>query len=143
MKTPTYEQQWQKITEAYLKDKIRPYDHNFCFCGTLCNGGAWARYLFERQVHNSYSIYEAADFIRMETALLRVLHNDIETPRLLYDMWMGQDGNYHPTIEHPKYEQAVYDGMVAALEVLRQIHEAKGDPTAKSITLTKRQLQTV
>lgn len=139
---PTYEQQWQKITEAYMRDEIEPYIPCGCFIGNLLNrNDEWeeARHIndptseyaectpksrssslysargFRAIKEQSGGLYDIKDICRMEEVFLRVFNSK-------------QD------------EQSLFNAMNITLEVLRQIHEAKGDPTAKPITLNKRVL---
>lgn len=148
MITPTYEQQWKKLTTAYLRNGIQPYKTDFCFCGNLCNNETgWFSFVGQQQsietekpaIHHSFGIYTGLELGRMEHALLLAIHKSCETFNV-YDDDCYVGGKFIAIEQHPNYEQAVFEGMTAALEVLRQIHEAKGDPTAKPITLNKRQL---
>lgn len=121
---PTYEQQWQKITEAYMRNEIQPYHPNFCFCGTLCdNSNDW--FQESGEYHRDFGIYKGKDFVKMEVALLSKTDENVDRGGICIS-------------EKADYEQAIFEGMVDALEELRKIHEAKGDPTAKPIALQKR-----
>lgn len=147
MNTPTYEQQWQKITEAYTNNKLEPYVSCACFIGNLLNNtDDWSMgrictdyqspFLVIRQasrdseycdvdgaiksiMEQSEGMYTLSQIIEMEQTFLRAIAGD----------------------EHN--EDKIFQGMVLSLEALRKIHEAKGDPTAKEIKLEKRILQTV
>lgn len=122
-----YTTQWQKITEAYMRGEINPLDATFCFCGTLCdNTNKW--FTWTGRCHKDYGPYKGKHFVKMETALL--------------DTFDSIGGAWRCI--HPLYEQVLFDGMVAALEVLRQIHIEMGDETAINFgtPLQKRTLQT-
>lgn len=119
-----YTEQWQKITEAYMRDEIKPWDDKFCFCGTLAgNTNNW---------HNGwdevdFGQYKAQHYDRMEMALLQKL-----SCRSFF------------LKPYREYENEVFEGMCDALEVLRQIHIEMGDPTAIDFgtPLQKRSLKT-
>lgn len=138
MNTPTYEQQWQKLTEAYLRGEMQPCNSCCCFIGNLLNGNSdWAsgrtfdytkpdtpaipipslvHFTSKAIIKESNGYYSVEEILNMETIFLNVACNSDD------------------------YNEGIFEGMTAALEVLRKIHEAKGDPTAKYITLAKRQL---
>lgn len=140
MNTPTYEQQWQKITEAYMRDEIKPYNSTFCFCGTLCDKSSkW--YGDVMTYHHSQNGYEGNDFVKMETALLTVINNRLKLS--LFSNFIDVDGIIKRYFEHPDYESALFLGMTEALEVLRQIHAERCDVTAIEIPLVKRSLNPV
>lgn len=117
-KTPTYKEQFDKITEAYIKGEIRPYDARFCFCGTLCDSTSrWFAVCGE--VHLDYGVYTGRDYVAMENALLD-------------KVWMSE----HSSL----YEDALFEGMCNALEVLKQIHISKGEIIDEVPAFTKREL---
>lgn len=122
----TYKQAYDKIIEAYFKDEIHPLDSSFCFCGTLCdNKTDWfgsARY-FHFDSHG----YKGDDFVLMETALLDTIYPS-DTP-------VGFN-----CIGSPGYEQLLFEGMCAALDVLKQIHIERGEAIDEVPEFTKRQL---
>jgi len=118
-KLPTYQQQFDKITEAYIKGEIKPYEPCFCFCGTLCNNeSSW--FLSSRGEGNGAGGYSHKELKRMESALVYTI--DKQT--------VNHGCKFHlpETVEpHPNYENALFNGMVAALEVLKQIHIERGE----------------
>lgn len=141
MTTPTFIEQREKIIQAYFRDEIRPFEVKFCFCGTLCdNSNRWSQYNLKRNgepIHCDVGLYKAGDFIKMEHALLIKIQAICETNEI-FDGWYGED---EVDVEfHPLYEQALFEGMCDALEILRQIHIEMGDETAIEIPLVKRQL---
>lgn len=120
----TYKQAFDKITEAYIKGEIEPLDPNFCFCGTLCNNETHWYGAFD--VHNDYGFYKGKEYTKMEAALFSGIQaagvSDIIRGYL-----------------HPKYEDALFAGMCAALEVLKQIHRDRGE-VIDEMPFVKRQI---
>lgn len=121
----TYNEAYNKIIEAYFKDEIRPYEASFCFCGTLCNGSSsWRRVeykgIFSGDIHNDFIGYTGKEYADMEKALLLAL--------------IGC--SYNNRIE---YENRLFDGMCAALAVLRGIHIKRGEVIDEYLRLTQRQ----
>jgi hypothetical protein len=98
---PSYQTQFNKITEAYIKGEIQPYNESFCFCGTLSNGSCW----YEADMYPEKHVYSYKQYDMMEDALLReTIENE----------------------SHPLFEDYLFSGMCAALEVLKQIHIERG-----------------
>jgi len=122
MKKLTYKEAYDKIIAAYFRDEIKPFSPSFCFCGTLCNGDKWYRGVSfpTAVIHNPYYGYTGCQLGLMEKALLdKVWH-------------LGEisDG----------WEDAIFSGMCAALEVLKQIHKERGEDVDSVPVFTKREL---
>lgn len=136
----TYKEQYDKIVEAYFKGEIEPYNPMFCFCGNLCdNTDKWFSWFLPSK-HNSSHGYAGVEFVKMEAALLDTIKNELSLSD--FNEWFDEEGNNFEPYQHPNYETALFNGMVAALEVLRQIHAERGDVTAIETPLVKRKLQT-
>lgn len=140
MEKLTYRQAFDKITEAYIKDEIRPMKAHFCFCGTLANNDSGWQFA-SRHEHTAYP-YTVKDFGRMEAALFSPFTElEYEGIGLINDkiLW---DGNHHKPISVlPNYEERLFQGMCAALEVLKNIHKSRGE-NVEDFQFTKRQLKT-
>jgi len=117
----TYKEAYDLVIEAYFRDEIRPLEAQFCICGTLCgNDSGW--YL------DSYKPnYVNAGYTGRELKM-------IEEP--LIDHFIDDEDN-------PEYENALFNGMCAALEVLKKIHRERGENVDELPALTKRQLEKV
>lgn len=130
---PKYSEQFDKITVAYIEDKILPYNRNFCFCGTLApleeNNKGW-----------SEKDYTSIQLNKMEFALLHSIRE--ETFPDEKDVFFTSDHMYGELREkvtsHPNYENALFNGMVAALEVIKQIHIEKGEVIDETPSFQKR-----
>lgn len=124
MQLPKYSVQERKIHEAYLNNKIEPLDANFCFCGTLSpNMQGW---LFNKPDTNNYKsihAYTIHEYKRMESALYKGI--------------METDKTFNCT---DSSEEAIFNGMVMALEVLKEIHLKHGEAIDEPVTFKKRVL---
>lgn len=119
MNKMTYFQAHDKVIEAYYKDEIKPLDCKFCFCGTLSPDEQWHsshRHKSGVKYPYTYSEYQA-----MENGLFDGMFKFIKSPEILN---MGLDGTLS---SHQQYENAIFEGMKQALEVLKQIHIARGE----------------
>lgn len=137
MEKLTWPQAFNKITEAYIKDEIKPYDGEFCFCGTLAGFNAF--------VGNSKgwytNIYKFDDLLEMEFALLSTIKEKTLGGGDIYFQW--EDNERPSVIRHPNYEDALFEGMCAALDVLKEIHRSRGEDVDEIQTqFTQRKLQT-
>lgn len=118
----TYRQAYDKIIDAYFKDQMEPYEPNFCFCGNLCdNTNDWF-YGMPSETKQPYAAshgYSGGQLYLMEQALLRHVAPG-------------------PYLE---YEDDLFKGMSAALDVLKEIHRSRGENVDEDIpAFTKRQL---
>lgn len=122
----TYNEAYSKIIDAYFRDEIRAMDSNFCFCGTLSPvGGRWNIY-YEAKEH----FYTHHEYKKMEFALIHTVNEN------------KGNNDYDPK-KHPyneQYEAALFAGMSAALDVLKQIHIERGEVIDEVPVFTKRQL---
>lgn len=131
-----YKTAYNKIIDAYFKDEIKPLDPKFCFCGTLCdNSMKWQDNRFEEFSwgedkpeyighHYKYPMpYTISEFKKMEWELI-ITRNRARVFKNLNE------------------EDALFEGMCAALDVLKKIHRERGENVDEEMPLTKRQLQT-
>jgi hypothetical protein len=132
----TYNEAYNKIIEAYFKDEIRPFDPDFCFCGTLNrNNNSWCNLYHDSSVVPEY---QPMEFVKMESALLTPfikISNNVERVGDDPGEWSG-----HVCPSTLGYEDALFAGMCAALEELKAIHKSRGENVDELPKLTKRQL---
>lgn len=129
---PTYTEQFNKITEAYIKGEIEPNNTKFCFCGTLeGRRGDW--YYKAHFGGNGTTVYSVGELVRMEAALFK------QFPETVWDCVPFFSCSY---TRIPDYEDKLFNGMVAALEVLKQIHIERGEIIDDAPQFQKRKLQT-
>lgn len=119
----TYTQAYDKIIQAYFRDEIKPWESEFCFCGTLCdNKPDWNEGTMPNHPKVDFMNYNGIEYQRMEAALLDRIDSD--------------EG-------YEEYEDELFAGMCNALEVLKQIHRERGEDVDSLPALTKRNLQTL
>jgi len=127
----TYQQAYDKIIQAYFNDEIQPYNSDFCFCGTLADGADnWCRWSDVTK-----SQYTAKQYSLMEIGLLGTISNIMgeHIPEMRDNVFANSTdktdyGSLRKQLEaHEKFEDALFQGMCAALEVLKQIHKERGE----------------
>lgn len=125
----TYKEASEMIIAAYFADQINVNNAEFCFCGTLCgNSERWAFPLPGEELPYSYDEYG-----RMEAALFSVFDVKwvcngtikILTPYRMHNF--DQCRWFDRFLTTQKGEQKVFEGMCAALDVLKQIHIERGE----------------
>lgn len=127
---PKYSEQYDKIINAYFKDEIQPLEAKFCFCGTLAdNSDEWCNIRYSRRC-NYFMFYTGNEYVMMERALLDTLQKGINGEVVSYEELNG-------------YEERLFNGMAAALEVLKQIHIKRGEIIDEAPQFKKRELQTL
>lgn len=114
-----FKQAFDKITEAYIKDRIRPLSGNYCICGTLYGNSNWMN-VVKLRAGFPYSIEE---LIMIESALLSPL---IPFGAEKHGDWRGAWGGWLEC-DAEGYEDALFDGMSAALDIFREIHISRGE----------------
>ena len=130
MKKLTYKEAYDKIIEAYFKDEIQVFNATFCFCGTLCGSAEWR---WRDDVNRQYSYKE---FGRMEKALFSTFPEVVVLGNACLD---GADD-----IErYNDFEERLFSGMCAALEVLKEIHKERGEDVDGVQEFTKRNLSSL
>ncbi len=141
MEKLTWPQAYNLIIDDYFKDEIKPMSCHFCFCGILSGkNGTWLDMDWQGlDFHNGYSPF---DYYKMEKALL--------TPLIPYG---ANFSGYYPNIpgcwsgsmetDMQGYEDTLFEGMCAALEVLKEIHKDRGENVDEEIPFKKRELKTV
>lgn len=119
----TYAQAYDKIIQAYFKDEIKPFRANFCFCGTLNNGDiGWV----EGQICSTG--YTGKQLLYMEKALFIPLTRcGLKILKKYPIDNCNQIEDWQEVGEHPEYEDALFAGMSAALDVLKEIHRSRGE----------------
>jgi len=117
----TYKQAEEKIFDAYFKDEIKPLDARFCFCGSLCGNKYW---------RGGDKLYTAQQYRSMELELLNELCG-------LNTFYGDNCYKFNPSSE---YEDALFEGMSKALDVLKSIHKSRREIIDEPIGFKKRQL---
>lgn len=143
----TYKEAYDKIIQAYFRDEILPYEEKFCICGTLAGGYSWLK-----------SGYTPRELRRIEAALLVNIHQltagFIGEPIFVHDNSYELEGSHDAYFENKQvnavdtrdikfyrnYEDALFAGMVASLEVLKQIHLSRGENVDDVVEFKKREL---
>lgn len=140
MQTFTYRQAYDKIIEAYFKDEIQPLNAEFCFCGTLSPDSFWARSNVPSSVDYPYSYLE---YGKMEKALFIPFGYSQRSPGSINTHTKnGLSSDELVLVEG--YEDKLFKGMCAALDVLKEIHRSRGENVDEKIpAFTKRELKPV
>jgi hypothetical protein len=136
MKNPTYEQQFDKITRAYIANELNPYEVCGCFVGILLNGNddwicgrdlshgvitcnrsgvEYATMCIQDEANGFYTLQEVLDLEKNFMALLTNVHS-----------------------RH--YEDCLFIAMESTLEMLKQIHISKGEVIDEVPVFEKRKL---
>lgn len=142
MKTPTFEEQYQKIVSAYYKNKLKPMYSCACFIGNLFNGlPDWTsiRTVFDNNnkfVSNEYGF----GYIKSKN-FINIMSNGLYNPKDIIDMENNFLKTYYPDQRSDIYtEESLFEAMQSTLEMLRKIHESKGE-IIKDYSFIKRELK--
>lgn len=146
MNHPTYKEQFDKITSAYINNELNPWKCSACFVGNLLNGSAdWAEF---RELNDNAPYEWQSRMIPSEHKIARkclIIESggiysiqEIEILELNFlnmigDLKKGDDG----------YEESLFKAMDYTLEYLRQIHINKGEIIDDAPVFEKRKLQLI
>lgn len=143
----TFKEQFDRLTSEYIAGNIYPYNGCACFVGNLLNGhDDWtacrvsedgirimtfessnfsfvygnARVGKELIKKNGYSIHE---IVRLEQTFLETLQEEcpVESTYVFNEIFTPRD------TKHPNYEPALFHAFEKTLDVLKEIHESKGE----------------
>jgi hypothetical protein len=145
MNTPTYKEQFDKITRAYVDNEMDPLMECACFIGNLLNTDEWA----------ICRTFKAIEFpYRKGTTFVE---SDITCPIPANEHWIKEkvlhlsqglysaddiirlENNFLTVwLNGNETEDALFHAMESTLEMLKQIHIRKGEHV-EEIPFTKRQ----
>ena len=151
----TYREAFNRITEAYINDRLDPYSPCACFIGNLLNTNRWVYWRdgdpcfgegikingadendFRQLLKNiDCDLYELQDIIDMENNFLRIIHKKLNLSESFFD-------THHilSYVEKQKnYEDVLFEAMESTLEMLKKIHERSGE-IIDPISFKKREL---
>ncbi len=141
-----YKEAFDLITEAYLENKLNPYEGCQCFIGNLYGGltdnWIWAR---RPELWNIACVTLGVDTIR------RLGPYTVEQVFAMEDNFLtiitrrtGGGNIFQGSLryKHPDYENALFEAMESTLEMLKRIHLGMGE-VIEEIPFFKRQLQVV
>lgn len=136
----TYKEAENLIFDAYFKDEILPFKSTFCFCGTLApneysNEGFKNWNNHDGKFDQSKHFYTLNEYARMEEALF--------IPLGAYNGTISNLSPDHLNEGDIYFEDALFKGMCAALEVLKIIHLQRGEVIDNPVNLKKRELQKI
>lgn len=137
MNTPTFKQQFDKITAAYIENKLDPWEACACFIGNMLNGkDDWinGRYEHGTICYAPEALQSAMRCIKEEAGGLYSLREvvDMEHNFLL----IVEKAN---KMDNKQYENALFEAMSSTLDMLKKIHESKGE-VIDQYDFTKREL---
>lgn len=127
----TFKQQFDKITEAYIKGEIKPFDPSFCFCGTLAPDKHWG--VADYSHHDVNYDYTRREYRRMEAQLLSPICLKV------VESFPHSCPSMVEVENHQDYEDVLFLGMCNALDELRKIHEEHGEVIEDQFVLPKRE----
>ena len=145
---PSYKEQFDKLTRAYISNKVNPWDECACFVGNLLNNeGIWSTMRFGnadeiisgasepiRVFPNGFltctDVMKAENCIDKESAGLYTPEEICQLENMFIGVIVKSGGNYmawqHNEIETAD-EQSLFTAFSKTLDLLKQIHLSKGE----------------
>jgi hypothetical protein len=150
----TFKQQFDKLTEAYIHERVERLDGCACFVGNLLNGnGAWASgrsgifWQNDKEWVSHFSgVVEdlfTSDGKYIISEVVRREADGLYTPEevlLLEGVFLSE---YRKLVDTKNYEHenALFAAFEKTLDLLKQIHESKGE-VVEPFQFQKRHLTT-
>lgn len=157
---PTYQQQYNKLTEAYIRNEVNPFANCKCFVGNLLNNNSqWhSCRVFEKTDDRGYpdlsrgeenvdciyysvgkriiiaesdNLYTVKEIIAIENRFLTVF-----TQNSSLNVW-------HPCAIKEADEEALFKAFETTLDLLKEIHINKGEIIDDVPIFSKRKLELV
>jgi len=151
MKTPTFEEQYQKIVSAYYKNELNPLQSCACFIGNMLNNNeTWSRGRDFYNRSHGWNIMEECDKSQVESAL-ECLKQESNSFYTIADIIKLEQNFLRISIPinciinahgHKIREDNLFKAMESTLEMLREIHESKGE-IVKDYNFVKREVVNV
>lgn len=145
MKKPTYAEQWQKLTEAYVNDRVNAYEPCCCFVGNLLNGtdgweacrkssDGWGMEVY-RHPFVSLTLFDDTTSMYVDGRESIELHsNGLYKPIDIIQLEQLFLRTYNTT----KNEESLFKAFCVTLDLLKQIHISKGEVIDETPVFTKR-----
>lgn len=134
MNTPTYKEQFDKITRAYIANELNPLDGCACFIGNLLNGNS--RWTFGRKFDWGNDGLATVCNEKFLLSIVKKEANGLYTAQEIVDLEENFLDKYACLLSR---EDALFHAMESTLEMLKQIHISKGE-IVDPIPFAKRQL---
>lgn len=158
----TYKTQFDKLTRAYIENRVRPMSSCACFIGNLLNGDK--NWIYGRRRLYGLSSHSATECINKNGVeqMIEVIQREAEgmyTPEEIIML----EGTFLSTINEvggtlnglgtiddriregrqlsETQEDVLFKGFEAALDLLKEIHLSKGEVIEDELVFTKRTLQ--
>ena len=144
MNTPTYKQQFDKLTEAYIMGNVDPWECKACFVGNLLGGDQWedirsgamaktVQTGTPNKVSSNYKAHLAIDFIKERS-------NGLYTPEEIISLEATFLHSYGFDRGGSVDENALFISFEKTLNLLKQIHISKGEIIDDAPVFQKRTL---
>lgn len=150
--SPTYKEQFDKLTRAYINNEVEPWECKACFVGNLLNNKSDWRFC-RSAIDLSSTIpmmrkdcpYLSVDTIRKEGRKLYSLY-DIASLEAFFLHHLTENGGTRmlkwtgATLTETE-ENALFTAFEKTLEMLKEMHISKGEVIEETPVFTKREVK--
>lgn len=148
---PSFMEQFNKLTEAYISNKVNPFESCGCFVGNLLNRHTKWHYVKPSCTVMTFGMATRspnADELEIGNKVLREQSNGLYTGREIEQLeksFMRGLGDYGGVMSWKQpsatAEQLLFRNFSTTLDLLRQVHISKGEIIEERPVFNKRQLQ--
>lgn len=142
---PSYSTQWNKLTTAYVNNKVDPMSECACFVGNLLNNRSeWAGCRTSEGSFHSPSVKmvlcKGSSFYRSGVECIQEQSGGLYTPEDIIAM----EQLFLRTVNQlGDYEEDLFKAFCVTLDLLKKIHIKAGEDVDESPVFVKRVLKTV
>lgn len=142
-----YQEQFNKLTEAYISGKVNPFQCKACFVGNLLGGSQWSTL---RETWKNFSLdpdlkdqniggYSAEDIVLLEHVFMTTYvknHRYVKANPEYYN----KNSNCFTKVSYDIDEDALFLAFEKTLALLKEVHEDMGEVINYNPVFKKRQL---
>ena len=147
MKKLTFQEAYNKIVKAYMRNELDPLIPCKCFIGNLLNrSGEWASARNWPFSDNTFGNPYISNYINTEKecrVCVAIHSNDTYTLEEIIELervfLMALGGTHEIVEENMKDEEILFEAMEVTLEALKQLHISKGE-VIQDYSFKKREL---
>lgn len=125
---PSFKQQFDKLTEAYIRGEVNAFTGCECFNGNLENRTTqWTEVKGGKNIISPNVNYTGLQYTEMEHAFMEPIRVFLRRNVHSGSSKTWIDDYNKSSVVNADYEAALFQGFQDAIEILRQIHISRGE----------------
>ena len=125
---PSYSQQFNKLTEAYISEKVQPLSPCACFVGNLLNNTS--DWILAKQCINNLFPFDSMFYKQAKSSIIKESNGlyTVEEIIMLERLFMVVTNCFNKEERSPEQcENRLFEAFEKTLDLLKQLHIQKGE----------------